>query len=101
MSLMSINNADHLKNLVPTSHENRVICVKFRMPPKAPPPAEPSKRPESATTPTTSTTVTTITAGSQSKATGRKKLHLRSSFPSSSNLKGVSNPTACIPIALT
>ncbi|KAF7424872.1 hypothetical protein PC9H_010183 [Pleurotus ostreatus] len=94
VSLMSINNADHLKNLVPTSHENRVICVKFRMPPKVPPPAEPSKRPESATTPTTSTTVTTITAGSQSKATGRKKLHLRSSFPSSSNLKGSSKPSS-------
>ncbi|KAF9499939.1 hypothetical protein BDN71DRAFT_1502425 [Pleurotus eryngii] len=94
VTLMSINNADHLKNFVPTSHENRVICVKFRTPPKAPPPAEPSKRPDSATTPTTSTTVTTITAGSQYKAAGRKKLHLRSSFPSSSNLKGNSKPSS-------
>ncbi|KAF4596879.1 hypothetical protein EYR40_007430 [Pleurotus pulmonarius] len=92
-SLMSITGVDHLRDLVPTTQENRVICGKFRMPPKAPPPAELSKRPESATTPTTTTT-TTITAGSQSKATGRKKLHLRSSFPSSSNLKGNSKPSS-------
>ncbi|KAJ8523135.1 hypothetical protein ONZ45_g402 [Pleurotus djamor] len=85
-NLTSIHGADHIKNIIALAPEQRIICAKFKTPPK---PSRTASSGGAASAPSTSQygTTTVISAGPSSKSTGKRKLQIRSSFPSSSSLR--------------